>query len=421
MNPKITRRQMLLMAAASSVTNLFPTLSFAGNDKYWLFVGAYTNSLGENVPTDFGIRHENIKSYGISSMLFNAKTGVLSNPKLAALVQSPVNLTIHPNKRFLFAGQGQGVHYKGFSTVAAFEIQIDGTLKYLNSVHCAGIGPSVGVVDDTGNYLLIPNWSSSSTVSIPIDQEGYLGAVSSLIGRDIADADGLGPIGGPNTPRSGPPGVHATPEMVAQGHTKPHGVVLSKNQNFAIVPQINANGCQVLRFDHQTGALQEHDFVSAPPHDGPRHAMFHPSYRWLYTSGEEGSTISSWSWDELSGTLKHLQSLSSLPINFNGRPNYPADVRVHPSGKFVYVTNRSTGTIAGFSVDSQTGVMQPIGQFEIGSESSWGLVFDPSGRWAIVSALVADSIRIYEVQSNGSLEFTGREENVVLPSCVRLV
>jgi len=96
-------------------------------------------------------------------------------------------------------------------------------------------------------------------------------------------------------------------------------------------------------------------------------------------------------------------------------------VCVHPDGNFVYVSNRATGTIAGYKIDQKDGALSPIGQTAIGSPSSWGFIFDETGKWGIVSAQIGDAVRIYSVnRGTGELLYTGQEVKAVLPICVRM-
>ena len=93
---------------------------------------------------------------------------------------------------------------------------------------------------------------------------------------------------------------------------------------------------------------------------------------------------------------------------------------MHPSGRFVYVTNRSTGTLSGFRIDQSTGRLNAIGQAPLGSPSSWSMLFDPSGKWALAAAQIGDEVVIYSVDDNtGLLKPTGQKLKVALPICLR--
>src|SRR5262245_26682171 len=130
-------------------------------------------------------------------------------------------------------------------------------------------------------------------------------------------------------------------------------------------------------------------------------------------------SMSAWRWDESKGELKVLQNLSTIPEGFTGR-NRPADSAMHPSGRFVYVTNRSTGTLSGFRIDQSNGTLSAISHAEIGSPSSWSMLFDPGGRWALAAAQLGDEVVVYAVDQNtGLLKQTGQRLKVASPICLR--
>ena len=183
--------------------------------------------------------------------------------------------------------------------------------------------------------------------------------------------------------------------------------------------EINANRCTVMRFDAARGSLDVHARASAHAKAGPRHLAFGPGGRYLYTSNEEDSTLSAWRWDARRGELAEIQHLSTLPAGF-GPGNHPADIQVHPGGRLVYVTNRTTGTLAGYRIDPRTGLLSRIADAPIGSPASWGFLFDPTGRWALVTAQIGDYVAIYSVDArSGELKPTGQRLGVTLPTCLR--
>ena len=97
----------------------------------------------------------------------------------------------------------------------------------------------------------------------------------------------------------------------------------------------------VYRFDQKTGALQPNDppFATVAPGSGPRHIVFHPNGRIAYLINEMASTIIRFGWDSNHGVLTQYETVSTLPKDFTGTSTC-AEILVHPSGKFVYATNR---------------------------------------------------------------------------------
>lgn len=414
----ISRRTVLGVGAALLTAR--PTFLFAAGGAYRVFVGTFTNASGENVPTDFGTRDDGSISRGLYTFTFDTVTGRASDISLAAEVSNPVNLIMHSNKRFLYACRGQGTRIDGQNIITAYAIEGE-KLRELNTVRSGGGGPTVGAVDKTGQALLTTNFSSNSIVCFRLNKDGSLGERSAMIGKEptapIPDALPPGQAGQAGMSAGGAPGGPGS--GAASGNIKPHAVVLSKTEKFAIAAEIAANRCHVMRFDANKGSLETHQLAEDMHEAGPRHLAWHPSYKYLYTSGEENSSVSVWSWDENKGELKVLQNLSTLPEGFKGSNN-PADIAMHPSGKFVYVTNRSTGTLAGYRIDQKNGQLTAIDQAELGSPSSWSMLFDPTGKWALAAAQIGDAVVIYSVDQNtGLLKQTGQKLKVTLPSCLR--
>ncbi|MGC3983070.1 MAG: lactonase family protein [Steroidobacteraceae bacterium] len=414
----ISRRALL--GASAGLCAVRSPFAWADAKVMQVFVGCYTNASGENVPTDFGThRGPQDLSKGVYSFTFDTTTGKAGPIALAAETTNPVNLIMHSNRRFLYACRGQNTRVDGQNVITAFAIE-NGKLRELNTVRSGGGGPTVGAVDASGKNLLTTNFSTNSIVCFRLNKDGSLGERSAMIGKEP-----VGEIPNAMPPSSGMAAAAQTgpnPGGLAPGvadRAKPHAIVLSKTERFAVAAEISANRCHVMRFDAAKGSLVTHQFADDTTHSGPRHLAFHPSYKFLYTSGEENSSVTAWSWDEVKGELKPLQNASTLPAGFSGTNN-PADVVVHPSGKFVYVTNRGAGTLAGFRIDQKTGLLSAIEPTQLGSPACWGMIFDPSGKWALAAAQIGDEILCYSVdQNSGALKPTGQKLKTMLPSCLR--
>jgi len=400
--PNMTRRTILGVGAAVLAGGR-PTFMSAQSSLHRVFVGTLTNASGEIIPANFGgQRAPGNVSRGLYTFTFDSKTGRAGDMSLATEVSNPFNLTIHSNKRVLYACRWP-TEIDGQNLITAFAVE-GATLRELNTIRSGGGGPTVGVVDKAGRNLLITNFVTSSIVCFRLNSDGSLRERSAVIGQEptgvVRSARGSS-AGGPSDPGG------------------PHAVELSATERFAIVPEITAHRCRVMRFDASKGSLETHQLADDMPGAGPRHLTWHPSYRYLYTSGERNSSISSWSWDEDKGELKFLQNLSTRPEGFTAN-NMPADIAMHPSGRFVYVTNRGTGTLSGFRIDRSNGRLNPIGQAPLGSPSSWSMFFDPSGKWALAAAQIGDEVVVYSVDQNtGLLKPTGQRLKVALPICLR--
>lgn len=394
----VTRRAVLRAGAAVVLGRSALTRAQAGLPR--AFVGTFTDALGAEVPAYFDERPAGARSRGLYSFTFDPATGRAGGISLAAEVSNPFNLTVHPNRRVLYACRWP-TQVDGQNLVTAFAVDGD-RLRELNTVRSGGGGPTVGVVDGTGRNLLTTNFVTSSIVCFQLRPDGSLGERTALIGAAPGEAAARGASGG-GAPRG------------------PHDVVLSETERYAIATEIAANRCRVLRFDAGRGTLRTHRLAADLPGAGPRHLVWHPGRRYLYTSGETGSSITAWRWDERTGDLEAFQSVTTRPAGFTGR-NQPADIAMHPGGDFVYVTNRGAGTLAGFRIDPADGRLSAVGPAELGSPSSWSMVFDPSGAWALAAAQSGDEVVVYAVdRDTGRLRRTGQTLPVTSPSCVRWV
>src|SRR5262249_28718447 len=147
-------------------------------------------------------------------------------------------------------------------------------------------------------------------------------------------------------------------------------------------------------------------FVCAQGGTAPRHLAFHPSERFAFVTNEVGSTVSAFEFDAAADTLREIHTVPSVPADFTS-PNHTADIRVHPNGRFVYMTNRGHDSVASFAVDETTGRLTPLGHTSIQGWSR-NIRFDPAGRILLVSCQNANVIVAYAVDSdNGTLKPTG--------------
>ena len=403
--PHMTRRTLLSAGAAMLMSR--PTFLSAQGSIRRVFVGTLTNASGEIVPANFGKRAPGHVSRGLYTFTFDSATGRASDISLAAEVSNPFNLTMHSNRRVLYACRWP-TEIDGQNIVTAFAVE-GAALRELNTLRSGGGGPTVGVVDKAGHSLLITNFVTSSIVCFRLNRDGSLRERSAMIGHEPTAA----------TPDSSPSTTQRSSAGLGSAPGGPHAVALSATERFAIVPEITANRCRVMRFDASKGSLETHQLADDVAGAGPRHLAWHPSYRYLYTSGERNSSISAWSWNENKGELTLLQNLSTRPDGFTA-DNRPADIAMHPSGNFVYVTNRSTGTLSGFRIDQSSGRVKAIAQAALGSPSSWSMLFDASGKWALAAAQIGDEVVIYSVDENtGLLKQTGQTLKVALPICLR--
>jgi 6-phosphogluconolactonase len=179
----------------------------------------------------------------------------------------------------------------------------------------------------------------------------------------------------------------------------------------------------VYRFDAARGMLSPNEppFAPVTPGAGPRHFAFHPSGRFAYVINELDSTVTAFSYDPAAGVLREIQVITSLPEGFTGE-NYPAEVLVHPSGQFLYGSNRGHDSIAVFRIDANTGKLTPVGHQPSGGRGPRNFNIDPTGAWMIVGNQSTDNVLFFRIDAqSGALTPTGQTLEAPSPICFKFV
>ena len=353
----------------------------APSDHYLAFVGTYT---------DHG-------SEGIYSYRFDAATGRLTSLGLAAHSENPSFLAVAPSHRFLYA-VNEVDHYKGQPTgaVSAFSIEPStGKLSLLNQVSARDPGPAYISMDRTGRFVLIANYPQGSVAVFPVRKDGSLGEASDFVRHKGSSVD--------KERQAGPHG---------------HAIELSPDNRFAVAADLGLDQLIVYPFDAQEGKLGPPHVVRIKPGSGPRHISFSPNGKFLYLINEMGGTITAFSYGAAHGTLKELQTVSTLPEGFKGE-NATAEIAVHPSGKFLYGSNRGDDSIVIFAIDQVSGRLKFVARVSTLGKEPRNFALDPSGRWLLAANQDSNSIVTFRVdQESGKLTAVGPVERVPEPVCV---
>jgi 6-phosphogluconolactonase len=360
----------------------------ASKKKYFVYVGTYTA--------------EGSTSKGIYAYRYDPGSSKLTSIGLAAETTNPSFLAIHPNHRFLYAVNETG-DYKGQKSGAVTAFSIDhatGKLTQLNQVASGGADPCYITVDKTGKYVLVANYTGGSISAFPVLADGRLGEASAFIQHT-----------GHGTNPKRQEGPHA------------HSIDLSADNRFAIVDDLGLDETLVYKFDSGNGSLtlNEPPFVKAAPGAGPRHFAFHPSGKFGFVLNEMRSTVSAFSYDAAGGALHPLQTISSLPKEFSGQ-NDAAEIEVHPSGKFLYASNRGHDSIAVFAIDQKQGTLTPIEYVPTRGASPRNFAIDPTGELILAENEKSDNVVVFRIDpQSGRLTPTGKVLDISQPVCVKFV
>jgi 6-phosphogluconolactonase len=343
------------------------------------------------------------KSQGIYTAEFNPSTGKLSAPELAAPSRNPTFLALHPRRPLLYAVEetsNSGGRREG--AVSAFAIdEATGKLSLLNQQGSGGAGPCHLCVDKTGNCVLAANYNSGSIASLPILANGGLGATSTVIQHHGSSI---------NRERQSGPHAHFITPAPDNRFALVCDMGLDKVFGYALAPQPTPT---------ELNTTEPPASLSVKPGSGPRHLAFHPNGRVVYLINELASTISVLSYDAARGALAEVQTISTLPKDFNGS-DISAEVQVHPSGRFVYGSNRGDDSIAVFGVaDERTGRLDFVQRQPALGRTPRHFTFDPTGKWLLVENQDSNNIVVFRLDpATGRLTPAGEQIEVGAPVCL---
>lgn len=337
--------------------------------KYILYIGAYGK--------------------GVSAYRFDASTGKLESIGLVGELVNPSFLASDSQHRNLYAvseveGQTHGA-------VGAFTIdRHTGALHALNTQDSGGIAPC-HLVTYNDNAVIVANYTSGGVSSYPIQPDGSLGSMASLM-----TATGHGP----NKQRQ--EGPHA------------HEVVI--NNGLIYVPDLGLDHIRIYEMG-QDAKLMPHNpaFVQQDPGMGPRHMVFSADGAYAFVINELKSEVSLFRHDTGTGAMTKIQDVSTLPEGFTGE-NGPAEILLDKAGTHAYATNRGNDSIAVFTFDPAVPKLQQVQVISAEGKMPRGLAFDPTGRFLFAGNQKTNNFVIFRVdQQNGRLTPTGQEISTPSP------
>lgn len=289
------------------------------------------------------------------------KSGSLTAIESIAVDGAPGCLSTDPGRRYLFAS------LRTTSNLASFQIdQASGKLRLLSTAPLPmGENAAFVTTDHSGRWLLSASYLAGTVVVHRLQDDGTIE---------------LPPIQSLKTAKTA------------------HCVAIDRSNKLVLVPHVAPNAVHQFHLNEKTGKLIEAGTVAGGADKaGPRHLAFHPNQKFAYTSDEQGSSITGYHVDPATG-LTSFQTLSTLPPDFQG-PNSTAEVKVHPSGKFVWVSNRGHDSLAGFSINEQSGRLTKLGQTPT-EKTPRSFELDPAGNFLMAAGEGNGRLAVYRIDTS---------------------
>lgn len=344
------------------------------------------------------------KSKGVYVARLDTATGKVGDVDLAGETPSPSFLAVHPNGRFLYAANEIGDYEgkKAGSVTAFVRDPRSGRLTRLDQESSGGTAPCHLVVDRKGRNVLVANYGGGSVAALPVAKDGSLSPATAFLQHTGSSV---------NAARQKEP--HA------------HSINLDAANRFAVAADLGLDKLMVYRLDSAKGTLVPNDppFALVRPGSGPRHFAFHPDGKRAYVINELNCTLTAFRYDRKKGVLVEDQTISTLPAGQAMKPEFStAEVQVHPSGKFVYGSNRGHDTIAVFQVDAKTGRLTAVDHTPSGGRTPRNFGIDPTGRYLLAANQGSDNVVVFRIDAKtGRLTPTGQTIEVGSPVCVKFV
>ena len=308
----------------------------------------------------------NADSKEISVLLLDTAKGDLGLVQTVTVGGQVMPLAVSPDRRFLYAALRSQPY-----TAASFRIDpLDGRLTSIGSSPLPDSMASIAV-DRIGRTLFAASYGGHKLSASPIGRDGVVGAATQVM----------------------PTGQNA------------HAVLTDPANHYLFVTNLGSDVVMQLRFDAATGQLTPNTppTFAARPKAGPRHLVFHPNGRFVYLLNELDAGVDVLAFDPQKGTLSAVQTLSTLPAGFTGKP-WAADLHLTPDGRFLYTSERTSSTLAAFAVDAATGRLSPLLHTDTEKQPR-GFNIDPSGRYLVAVGQLSHAMTLYAIdRDSGALK-----------------
>jgi 6-phosphogluconolactonase len=339
---------------------------------------------------------------GIYFCRFNSESGQFTVPQLAIEALNPNFIAFHSSGNFLYAvGDSNSPEPQKSGCVNAFSIcKRTGKLSLINQVPSCGQTPCHVILDKAGKYAFISNYSTGNLAVLPVETDGRLSEAPTNIQHAGSSIDS---------------GRQQGPHI--------HSITLDADNRFAFVADLGLDKIMIYRFNPDSGILAPNDnmpYISIKPGSGPRHFAFHPAGNYAYIINEMSNTITAFSYDISSGVLSEIQTILTIPNGYTG-DTYTSEIQVHPSGKYLYGSNRGHDSIAVFKIDNK-GTLALVDIQSCGGQWPRHFCIDPTGNWMLVGNEKSDQVNLFSIDSEtGKLTQTESFISVPSPVCIKFL
>lgn len=320
------------------------------------------------------------------------KTGKITTRSTFTELKGPGYIKLSPDQKTLFAVTQD-------NRINALSVGADGQLKVLNSQSSEGQNPCHVSVLPSGQMAFLANYTGGSMAAYPVKKDGTLAPASYT-----EQYTGSGP------------------DKSRQEKPHAHCAIPSPNGKYLYVADLGTDRIMNYMVDGASGKLTPNPaqkYFESKPGAGPRHIVAHPSGKYLIVLHEMEPIVTSFAIDD-KGALKPIQTVNSLPADFK-EANKAAAIRMHPNGRFVYVSNRGYNGITGYRI-TDNGGLEEVGKVTQSIDTPRDFNIDPSGKYMLVANMNTNDLAVYSLDDKtGKMTFREKTLSVNTPTCIEFM
>jgi 6-phosphogluconolactonase len=331
-------------------------------------------------------------------------------------------LAVNPNGRFLYATnevESYDGEYGGGAVLTFAISPADGSIAHVSTQPSMGVWPAYISIDKAGSRVTVANhgnydpsvrvvkkngvpeiekvWDDGTVALLPVRPDGTLDRAS-----DVAVLERTQSV-----------------DKVTQRSAHAHSVNWDPSQRMVVVCDKGCDRVYTYRVADGSRMLADGKVLKTEPGIAPRHSSFHPRLPYVFVVNERQSSLSCYRYDAATADISLVQTIPTIPADYD-KQSSPADVHVHPNGRFVYSSNRGHNSVAIFRIDESSGRMTPVDIVSTQGATPRGFNFEPSGRFMFAANQGTGSIVTLAVDPDrGTLTPTGAKVDVPRPVCVQ--
>jgi len=328
-----------------------------------IYTGTYTKKEG----------HVNGQADGIYTLYQDPENGSLKFGATVAKVINPSFVKVSKDNKYLYAVSELGENDAASGFIYSYKINPDHSLTETGKLSTESYAPCHIAMDQTGEFVFVSNYLGGVVVVYKKKADGSLEKTQKI-------------------------------NLDDQESSNAHSVNISANNKHAYIADLGNDKIRIFDFDVEKGllTLNKQPFVALEKGAGPRHFTFSKNDKYAYSINELNSSISVFGINE-TGTLRLIQNISSIPDGFTDK-NSAADIHVHPSGKFLYASNRGHNSIAAFKIDENLGKLEAISYTSTLGKTPRNFAISPKGSYLYAANQDSNTISIFKIDpKNGEL------------------